>query len=99
MTLKNNEWLDKANCKGKSELFFGPTAERPQTRRRREIKARQICMECEVLLQCRSFARQNNELGYWGAESEEERYQAGYLKNAYVRRKAKVREGKKEAQV
>lgn len=99
MTLQNNDWIEKANCKGQSELFFGSPSERPSARRRREIRARQICLECNVLLQCRSFARQNNELGYWGAESEEDRFDAGYLNNAYIRRKAKVRESKKQAQV
>jgi WhiB family redox-sensing transcriptional regulator len=40
--------------------------------------ARSVCMDCPVLVACRTFARENHEYGFWGGESEEERHAAGY---------------------
>jgi WhiB family redox-sensing transcriptional regulator len=72
------DWFDHANCKGRTQLFFPPRAERPQARARREAQARLLCTACAVQVSCRSFARDNHEYGYWGGESEEERHLAGY---------------------
>ena len=71
-------WTKEANCKGRTSLFFPPRAERPQARVRREALARQLCETCDARGDCREFARQNREYGYWGAESEEERHLAGF---------------------
>lgn len=71
-------WQDHAACKGRTQLFFPPRAERPQARARREAQARLLCSACPVNTSCREFARQNHEYGYWGGESEEERHLAGY---------------------
>ncbi|MEY2710356.1 MAG: hypothetical protein RL487_139 [Actinomycetota bacterium] len=71
-------WTAEAQCKGLSAIFFPPAAERPQARERREAQAREVCRECVVLEECRSFARRNREYGFWGGESEEERHAAGY---------------------
>ena len=72
------QWSDLAVCRGKSELFFPPFNERPGERKRREASAHRICCTCPVLQECRAWARQHREYGYWGAESEEERAAAGY---------------------
>lgn len=77
-------WMDDANCKGNTVLFFPPKAERPQARERREAKARRLCMGCSVLDQCRSFARDNHEYGFWAGESEEDRHLAGYTVSAPI---------------
>ncbi len=71
-------WMDGAGCAGKSEFFFAPFAERPEARVRREAAARVICEGCAVLAQCRSYARTNRELGFWGGESESQRADAGF---------------------
>jgi WhiB family transcriptional regulator, redox-sensing transcriptional regulator len=71
-------WTDQAACKGQTELFFPPRAERPQARVRREAKARRLCQTCPVASECRAMARTNHEYGYWGGESEEERHLAGF---------------------
>ncbi len=71
-------WANKANCVGKTHLFFPPRAERPQARVRREAHARQMCVACTVQDTCQEAARNNREYGYWGAESEEERHLAGF---------------------
>jgi WhiB family redox-sensing transcriptional regulator len=71
-------WAADAECKGLSAIFFPPAAERPQARERREAQAKQVCLGCAVLEDCRNFARRNREYGFWGAESEEERHAAGY---------------------
>lgn len=71
-------WMSRGSCRGKSELFFAPFAERPEARARREAHARTICAGCEVRDPCKSYARHNRELGFWGGESEAERAAAGF---------------------
>lgn len=73
-----DDWMDGAACRGLTEVFFPPLAERPQTRLRREEAARKVCRECPVLETCRDYARKHHEYGFWGGESEEERHRAGY---------------------
>lgn len=75
-TLK--EWAHLANCKGYAKLFFGKPAERPQARERREHKAHSLCISCSVQPNCRLFARNNHEYGFWGDENEESRHEAGF---------------------
>ena len=71
-------WSEQAECKGYTHLFFAPRAERPQARVRREARAKSLCDKCPVQKECRDFARNNHEYGFWGGESEEERHLAGY---------------------
>jgi WhiB family redox-sensing transcriptional regulator len=71
-------WAHLANCKGYAKLFFGKIAERPQARVRREFKAHSLCVSCAVKQNCRSFARNNHEYGFWGDENEESRHEAGF---------------------
>lgn len=72
------DWPQLAQCKGHANLFFGRRAERPQARVRREVKAHSLCVICPVQQQCRAFARDNHEYGYWGDENEETRHTAGF---------------------
>ncbi|MEZ5257700.1 MAG: WhiB family transcriptional regulator [Ilumatobacteraceae bacterium] len=62
-------WREQANCSGRTFLFFAPKAERPQARARREAKAARLCNACEAREECRQFARENHEFGFWGGES------------------------------
>ncbi len=88
------DWTQFANCKGKTYLFFAPKAERPQARARREAKAKSLCDSCMVQEECREFARNNREYGYWGGESEETRHVLGYTVAAPIGiRGAKYRDG------
>ncbi len=73
-----DDWMRQAACKGLTHLFFPSPAERPQARERREATARQVCAACSVRTQCRMFARNQHEYGFWGGESEDERHAAGY---------------------
>jgi WhiB family redox-sensing transcriptional regulator len=75
---QGEHWADHAVCKGRTQLFFPPRAERPQARARREAQARLLCSTCPVQVQCKQFARSSHEYGFWGGESEEERHLAGY---------------------
>jgi WhiB family redox-sensing transcriptional regulator len=75
---QGEHWADHAVCKGRTQLFFPPRAERPQARARREAQARLLCGTCPVQVQCKQFARSSHEYGFWGGESEEERHLAGY---------------------
>lgn len=72
------DWIDDAECKGYTHLFFGDYSERPQAKERREQKAMMLCSKCPVIDKCREFARQNMEHGFWGGENEEQRYLAGF---------------------
>lgn len=80
----DTDWMETANCKGHTQLFFPPRAERPQARDRREAKARRLCLACPVLEECRSFARANHEYGFWAGESEEDRHLAGFTVSAPI---------------
>jgi WhiB family redox-sensing transcriptional regulator len=77
-------WMNLAACKGRTRLFFPPKAERPQARERREARARRICNSCTVIDQCRSFAREHHEYGFWAGESEEDRHIAGFTVSAPI---------------
>jgi WhiB family transcriptional regulator, redox-sensing transcriptional regulator len=72
------EWTELALCKGRTELFFPHLRERPERRARREAEARALCMACAVREQCKVWARDHREYGFWGGESEEERADAGF---------------------
>lgn len=73
-----NRWMRQAACRGLSHVFFPTPAERPQARDRREATAASICAGCRVQVDCRQFARDQHEYGFWGGESEDERHAAGY---------------------
>jgi WhiB family transcriptional regulator, redox-sensing transcriptional regulator len=77
-------------CRGRTELFFGPHAERREARERREAEARALCLVCPVLEACRAWARERREYGFWGGESEEERAAAGFPVALAVGRVAQV---------
>jgi len=74
----SEKWMVHAACRGLTNVFFPPSAERPQARERREALARTVCAGCKVLTTCREFARANHEYGFWGGESEDERHAAGF---------------------
>ncbi len=74
----DDSWMDHGACRGLTHLFFPSAAERPQARERREAMAREVCAECPVNVECRDFARDNHEYGFWGGEAEDERHAAGF---------------------
>jgi WhiB family transcriptional regulator, redox-sensing transcriptional regulator len=76
--LTDDRWMNDAECKGLTHVFFPPPAERPQARERREATAKAVCSACVVRTRCQDFARTNHEYGFWGGESEDERHAAGY---------------------
>ena len=86
-------WTKDAACQGQTDLFFPPAGERPETRARREAKAGELCAACPVLAQCRTWARENREYGFWGGESEEDRAAAGYRVEMPVGRVARYPKG------
>ena len=87
------EWTDRASCGGQTRLFFAPPGERPEARAVREAQARAICHACPVLEQCRDWAREHREYGFWGGESEEERAAAGFRVDMPVGRVARYPRG------
>ena len=86
-------WTSEASCHGQSRLFFAPPGERPEARAVREAQARAVCRSCDVLHQCREWARDHREYGFWGGESEEERAAAGYRVDMPVGRVARYPRG------
>jgi len=86
-------WATNAECAGQTRLFFAPAGERPEARVVREASARNVCRGCPVLADCRDWARQNREYGFWGGESEEERAAAGFRVDMPVGRVARYPRG------
>ena len=82
----SREWAADGLCLSKSELFFAPPGERRTRRTKREALAKSYCDNCQVLLACRSWARENREHGFWGGESEEQRAMLGYPPRSPSRR-------------
>lgn len=82
----DNTWKERALCKGKTDIFFGPPGERPSKRRKRETLARSYCNVCTVAVVCRESGRELRENGVWGGENEEQRAYAGFAPRATERR-------------
>ena len=89
-------WTSEAACDGQTRLFFAPAGERPEARAVREVQARSVCAACPALLECREWARENREYGFWGGESEEERAAAGFRVDMPVGRVARYPRGNGE---
>lgn len=79
-------WVGEALCGGKTHLFFAPPGERRTRRTKREALAMSYCLQCPVMNQCRSWARENRESGFWGGENEEQRAAAGFAPKSPNRR-------------
>ncbi|BAW04371.1 WhiB family transcriptional regulator [Nocardia seriolae] len=69
------DWQMRGSCRGQdSSVFFHPDGERGRARAQRELRAKEICKACPVLLHCRSHALKVSEpYGIWGGMSETER--------------------------
>lgn len=68
-------WQMQALCRNvDSSTFFHPDGERGHARAQREKRAKEICLRCPVIMQCRSHALTVVEpYGIWGGLSESER--------------------------
>ncbi|MCZ4588228.1 WhiB family transcriptional regulator [Rhodococcus opacus] len=69
------DWQLRARCRGMDiNVFFPLDDETRGDRLRRERVAKQICLGCPVLRECRSYAVASlEESGIWGATSEVDR--------------------------
>ncbi len=90
--MNNTSWFSDAACRGKTYYFFPHFAERPEAKDKREVRARKICAECPVISQCREYARANGEHGFWGGESEDERFSLGYIYDPMLLRRQRAKE-------
>ena len=79
------EWVTRAVCKGLTDIFYDKNTERIEARLRREDRARQICHACPVIQQCLEYSIEHNEFGFWGGQSEVERFQHVRKKRIYNR--------------
>lgn len=93
LDIDSTAFMADAACKGQTTLFFPLPGERPEARETRESKARALCYSCPVLLECREYAREQREYGFWGGESEEERAAAGFRVDMPVGRVARYPRG------
>jgi WhiB family redox-sensing transcriptional regulator len=68
-------WQERAARRGAdTRIFYHPDNERGPSRRRRDMKAKQICRGCAVITECLSWALATREpYGVWGGLSPEER--------------------------
>lgn len=73
--------MPNAACIGKAELFF---INLPYTteERTKERLAKQICLICPHMTECRDYALAHEDYGIWGGTSEKER--------AYLRREMNI---------
>ena len=71
----SEEWRLQARCRGMDPaLFFHPDGERGRARAQRESRAKEMCRQCPVIVQCREHALAVSEpYGIWGAMTEDER--------------------------
>lgn len=90
--MSNIDWYEDAACRGLTRYFFGHYSERPETKAKREVIARKICKDCPVMIQCRDHARATGEMGFWGGESEDERFEAGFIRDRVLERRQRARE-------
>jgi len=69
------DWQLDGSCRAVSpEVFFHPEGERGLARRSRDDAAKQVCLGCPVIRQCREHALSVREpYGVWGGMSEDER--------------------------
>nr|WP_296772818.1 WhiB family transcriptional regulator [Rhodococcus sp. (in: high G+C Gram-positive bacteria)] len=69
------DWQLAGLCRGyDSSVFFHPEGERGRARAMRERKAKDVCAQCPVVMQCRSHALAANEpYGVWGGMSAHDR--------------------------
>ncbi|MGL5865052.1 MAG: WhiB family transcriptional regulator [Dermatophilaceae bacterium] len=69
------DWQFDGSCRRVGpEVFFHPEGERGSKRRRRATAAKEICLACPVLQQCRQHALTVREpYGVWGGLTEDER--------------------------
>ncbi len=72
-------WYDEASCRGKSRLFYPPPSENSTQRAAREARAAIVCATCVARVECRTWAREQREFGFWGGESEAARTAAGFV--------------------
>ena len=67
-------WAAGACRSANPDLFFGPDAEFVTARREREAKAKAICADCPVRLECLAYALETSQaFGIWGGANEDER--------------------------
>ena len=92
-------WHKDAACKGSLHIFYAEDNHNHEKKRIRLQKAKSICSTCPVLKECKDYARNNAEFGFWGGEDEEERYLAGspvpqYVTVSVARRLRNIRKNK-----
>jgi WhiB family redox-sensing transcriptional regulator len=74
----NDDWQQKAACKGpQAEFFFPPmVTEKKEERALREARAKAVCAPCPVRRECLEYALRIEEPhGIWGGLNEHERKQ------------------------
>lgn len=64
-------WRDEAQCFGKDLSKFFYATPRPTNKLRKELE--DICKECPVLIDCRSFAIRTSSVGWFGGMDEPSR--------------------------
>jgi|SRR5688572_16509567 WhiB family transcriptional regulator, redox-sensing transcriptional regulator len=68
-------WQLSARCRGADpSMFFRDDGARGLKRRRRELKAKEFCAQCPVVMQCLHYSLTAQEpFGIWGGLTEDER--------------------------
>ena len=68
------EWKARGACRGQGAVFFGPDAEQPPAKAKRERAAKAVCGGCQVRAECLAEAVERDDRhGVWGGLGEDER--------------------------
>ena len=65
--MKNTSWMHGAPCTGQVDMFFD------ETHARVVREARKICGNCELHVQCLSYALEHQEVGIWAGTTTNQR--------------------------
>ena len=87
-------WTAEAACHGQTRLFFAPAGRASRgPRRPRGARPAPSAAGAPCCTECREWAREHREYGFWGGESEEERAAAGFRVDMPVGRVARYPRG------
>ncbi|MFF7198210.1 WhiB family transcriptional regulator [Streptomyces sp. NPDC008079] len=65
-------------CSSDPELFHDVEGESSKEKRARETEAKNLCLDCPVMIACAAIGRKLYESGIWGGETDSERRAGGY---------------------
>lgn len=66
------DWMQNGNCRGQRPEIFVPTKDKDD-KPTKYTEAHECCVDCPVKIECRDYAVETNQLGFWGDTTESDR--------------------------